>query len=59
MHFSRTNMHKKTQKIKTMLQYLSFATFGTTLWLARAELFPFKKMWQMKKWNFNIDYEIL
>ena len=33
-------VQKKTQKFKTILQYLSFAAFGSALWLPRAELYP-------------------
>ena len=35
---------KKTQNIKTILQYLSFATFRSTLLPPRAELLPFKNL---------------
>merc|ERR1712237_184833 len=33
-----------TQKIKTILQYLSFATFGSTLFSPRAELLPLRQL---------------
>ena len=28
---AHAHVHKKTQKIKTILQYISFATYGSTL----------------------------